>query len=87
MNFESAIENESSWDCENELSDSGIGSDYAAINNDQSIEDIQMNGWNTVVNRFSYQLSKPVKKYYSEYNCHTALDFEESKDVVMYFSS
>ncbi|KAG5876532.1 hypothetical protein JTB14_033728 [Gonioctena quinquepunctata] len=88
MDLDSASENDSDWDCENEVSDSGNSdteSDYSATDEDEVIEGIQMDGWTTVVNPFTDQLPKPFGEYHSEYDFNLA--FEEIKDVVVCFES
>ncbi|KAG5872378.1 hypothetical protein JTB14_013569 [Gonioctena quinquepunctata] len=79
MDPESASENDSGWDCDNEVSDSGNSdteSDYSATDEDEVMQGIRMDGWTTVVNPFTDQLPKPVEEYHSEYDFKPASDFE-----------
>ncbi|KAG5899195.1 hypothetical protein JTB14_026948 [Gonioctena quinquepunctata] len=88
MDLDSASENDSDWDCENEMSDSGNSvteSDYSATDENEVRKGIQIDGWTTVVNPFTDQLPKPVEEYHSEYDFNPVIDFEGSKDAVVYF--
>ncbi|KAG5890939.1 hypothetical protein JTB14_019877 [Gonioctena quinquepunctata] len=87
MDFDSASENDSDWDCENEVSDSGncdTESDYSTTDEDEVMEGFK---WTTVVKPFTDQFPKPVEEYHSEYEFNPAIDFEESKDAVVCFES
>ncbi|KAG5876012.1 hypothetical protein JTB14_034040 [Gonioctena quinquepunctata] len=88
MDLDFSSENDSDWDCENEVSDSGNSdteSDYSATDEDEVMEVIQMDGWTTVVNPFTDQLLKSVEKHHSEYDFNPAIDFEESVLLLVRF--
>ncbi|KAL3272678.1 hypothetical protein HHI36_014142 [Cryptolaemus montrouzieri] len=51
------------------------------------MEIIDFNGWKTVLDAFANSLAMPVPKYNSEFDFHSAIDFEETKDPVAWFES